>query len=119
VKADALTDTAEQDLNYLARDRTARIWGSASNKFMDSGGNIPSGQSAIVAERRPEFVNGVLIGGPANVTGGAQTASILNGARGVGGGMNITINMPPGSNGQDVVNAIKKYERTAGPGWRS
>jgi hypothetical protein len=33
--------------------------------------------------------------------------------------MNITINMPPGSNGQDVVNAIKKYERTAGPGWRS
>jgi hypothetical protein len=27
--------------------------------------------------------------------------------------------MPPGSNGQDVVNAIKKYERTAGPGWRS
>jgi methyl-accepting chemotaxis protein len=119
VKADALTDTAEQDLNYLARDRTARIWGSASNKFMDSGGNIPSGQSAIVAERRPEFVNGVLIGGPANVTGGAQTASILNGARGGGGGMNITINMPPGSNGQDVVNAIKKYERTAGPGWRS
>jgi hypothetical protein len=29
--------------------------------------------------------------------------------------MNVTVNMPPGSNGQDVVNALRKYQRRAGP----
>ncbi len=31
----------------------------------------------------------------------------------------VTINMPPGSNGDDVVAAIKKYEQRNGAGWRN
>jgi hypothetical protein len=118
---------AEAWLAHLARARTAVITakGQGSLGFMknDAGGHIPSGEIHEVAEKRAEFVNGVLIAGPADVTSGAQTGRILGSMRSApatgGGGMNIVINMPPGSNGQDVVNAIKKYERTAGPGWRS
>jgi hypothetical protein len=32
---------------------------------------------------------------------------------------NVTINMPPGTNGSDVVNAIKRYEKTNGTSWRN
>lgn len=32
---------------------------------------------------------------------------------------NITINMPPGSDGQDVVEQIRRYERSNGNGWRN
>lgn len=31
----------------------------------------------------------------------------------------VTINMPPGSNGQDVVRAIQDYEKRNGKGWRT
>jgi hypothetical protein len=118
---------AEAWLAHLARARTAVITakGQGSLGFMkdDAGGHIPPGDVHEVAEKRAEFVNGVLIAGPADVTSGAETGRILgrmgSAPQSGGGGMNITINMPPGSNGQDVVNAIKKYERTAGPGWRS
>jgi hypothetical protein len=118
---------AEAWLAHLARARTAVITakGQGSLGFMkdDAGGHIPSGEIHEVAEKRAEFVNGVLIAGPADVTSGAQTGRILGSMRSApatgGGGMNIVINMPPGANGQDVVNAIRKYERTAGNGWRS
>jgi hypothetical protein len=33
--------------------------------------------------------------------------------------MNVTINMPPGSNGHDVVAAIQQYEKRNGKSWRS
>jgi hypothetical protein len=42
--------------------------------------------------------------------------------KGVGGGgsvYNVTINMPAGSNGSDVVNAIRRYEKTNGTSWRN
>ena len=42
--------------------------------------------------------------------------------KGVGGGgsvTNVTINMPPGSNGAEVVNAIRRYEKTNGTSWRN
>jgi len=75
---------AEALLQELVRQREARVRvrviTPGGGGFFDSGGHIPAGQSGIVAEKRPEFVNGVLVAGPANVTGGAQTASILNGA---------------------------------------
>jgi len=51
--------------------------------LFDSGGRIPAGQVGVVAEKRPEFVNGklvtrpTLVAGPANVTGGSSTAGIL------------------------------------------
>lgn len=53
------------------------------NDNRDSGGFIAAGRSALVAERRPEFVNGALVTvptivyGPAQVTSGARTQAIL------------------------------------------
>lgn len=54
----------------------------------DSGGHIASGQIGLVAEKRPEVVNGqlvtrpTLVPGPADVTGGSSTASLLRRAQG-------------------------------------
>jgi TP901 family phage tail tape measure protein len=50
-----------------------------------------------------------------------QQQKALFGGNGLGGGgpVNVTINMPPGSNGADVVNAIKRYEKTNGTSWRN
>ncbi|MES2488650.1 MAG: tape measure protein [Pseudomonadota bacterium] len=48
--------------------------------FFDNGGTIPDGYTGAVAEKRPELVNGVLVKGPANVTGGAQTAKMMGGS---------------------------------------
>lgn len=49
--------------------------------FFDGGGHIPRGKFGIAAERRSEFVNGVLVPGPANVTGGAETARMMGGGQ--------------------------------------
>jgi TP901 family phage tail tape measure protein len=50
-----------------------------------------------------------------------QQQKALFSGNGLGGGpaINVTINMPPGSNGSDVVNAIKRYEKTNGTSWRN
>jgi hypothetical protein len=132
IQADALTDQAEQDLAYLARDRTSRIFAVGGGvRVMDSGGNIPSGQSALVAEKRPEFVNGVLVNGPADVTGGAETGRILGRMGGAGGRSSgavsntysITVNVAPGgdpaSTGRALVEAIQDYERVNSSRWRA
>jgi hypothetical protein len=131
IQADALTDQAEQDLAYLARDRTSRIFAVGGGvRVMDSGGNIPSGQSALVAEKRPEFVNGVLVNGPADVTGGAETGRILGRMGGVGRSSgavtntySITVNVAPGgdpaSTGRALVEAIQDYERVNSSRWRA
>lgn len=71
-----------------------------------SGGPVGAGQTYLVGEQGPEEVtfgaNGYVT--PTNQLGG--------------GAMHVTINMPVGSDGNDVVSAIKKYERRNGPGWR-
>ena len=52
-------------------------------RVMDTGGRLGPGQSAWVAEKRPELVNGMMvhtpayITGPADVTGGAATAALF------------------------------------------
>ena len=90
---------AEAWLAHLARARTAVITakGQGSLGFMkdDAGGHIPAGQIHEVAEKRPEFVNGVLIAGPADVTSGAETGRILGRMGSGGGGATIynTINV--------------------------
>jgi hypothetical protein len=125
-------EAAERALAILTRNRTVSVQiesrggpGYSKDKWFASGGPIPGakGEPVPITAHGGEFMlsanvvdaikqgrptSGLSMGGGA---GGGTTAG--------GGGMNITINMPPGSNGQDVVNAIKKYERTAGPGWRS
>lgn len=51
--------------------------------LFDAGGAIPAGQVGLVAEKRPELVDGrlvtrpTLVAGPAKVTGGADTARMM------------------------------------------
>lgn len=51
--------------------------------LFDAGGHIPAGQIGVVAEKRPELVDGklvtrpTLVSGPADVTGGAATAKMM------------------------------------------
>lgn len=47
--------------------------------LFDKGGVIPSGSAGIVSEYGDELVNGVLVKGPATVTGREDTARILKG----------------------------------------
>jgi hypothetical protein len=115
---------AEAWLAHLARARTAVITakGQGSLGFMkdDAGGHIPAGEIHEVAEKRPEFVNGVLIGGPADVTSGAETGRIL-GRMGSGGGGN-TIVFAPQISAMDAASfspafmqrLMNEFERTMG-----
>lgn len=53
----------------------------------NNGGYLGAGQVGLVAETgRPEFVNGVLVGGPANITSSQKTGEILRN----GGGSGVT-----------------------------
>jgi hypothetical protein len=70
-----------------------------------AGGPVAAGASYLVGERGPELLT---LG-----TGGYVTP---NSALGSGP---IIINMPPGSDGDDVIAAIRRYERRNGPGWRN
>ncbi|HEY9147869.1 MAG TPA: hypothetical protein VIQ22_02570, partial [Gammaproteobacteria bacterium] len=91
------------------------LWGGASaggkggglqSLFFDAGGRIPAGALGIVGEKRPEFVDGqlvtrpTLIEGPANVTGGAATAKMLNTAP----AMQVAMRRPSQAVGQPKVN---------------
>lgn len=69
------------------------------------GGPVTAGSPYIVGEHRPELfvpnASGTII--PRVPTGGTT----------------VIVNMPPGSDGDDVVNAIKRYERRNGTAWRN
>jgi hypothetical protein len=110
---------------------------SDDNPFLcawkDAGGVTGPG-GGIVAERRPEIVNGrYLVTQPTvvppgtRVTSGARTARILHtrGARGLrrhdsGGGVpsssvtNVNLHLPAGANGADVVRQVKRFQRRNG-----
>lgn len=88
----ALSDLLSQLGNMFLNQAFQMIWNGKSGSggvggwlagLFDAGGNIPSGQLGVVAEKRPEFVNGKLVTrpsivkGPANVTGGAATSALL------------------------------------------
>lgn len=102
-------DAVEAALNNLARNRTMSL------DIVAKGG---AGYSNL-----PHFDKGGVVPGPkgaptlAVVHGGEEV--VANGGNGGGGPVNVTINMPPGSNGDDVVRAIKKFEQRNGPGWRT
>jgi hypothetical protein len=109
----------ESRLNQLARNRVVSIGGQLVGGGLRNemegrmqeraaGGPVTAGTPYIVGERGPEIV----------VPGRSGTV-IPNNRIGVGGGVNVTINMPPGSNGHDVVAAIQQYEKRNGKSWRS
>jgi len=78
------------------------------------GGPVNAGTPYLVGERGPELF---VPTGYGNIMDNVATMrSLTSGTNvGVGGGVNVTINLPPGSNGEDVVDAIRRYERRNGP----
>jgi hypothetical protein len=70
-----------------------------------------------------EFASGGVVPGPM----GAPKLALVHGGEtilpthqsGWSGGMNVTIIMPPGSDGDDVVDKIREYERRNGTSWRN
>jgi hypothetical protein len=123
-KAELIAQLREGDIAtveaYLARLREGvtvpvRFAGQGGVGFEKraAGGPVRAGQPYLVGEKGPEIVvpgqSGTVI--PNNRIGGGSGVG--------GGGMNVTINMPPGSNGQDVVAAIRDYEKRNGKSWRS
>lgn len=107
---------AEAAFNNLTRNRTMNVdivsrggAGYDGGRFGTgaTGGIVTRPTMALIGEAGPEAVV------PLNQMPGA---SPLNGGGSV---TNVTINMPPGSNGDDVVRAIQKFERRNGPGWRA
>jgi hypothetical protein len=146
IEAQALTDQAEQDLEYLARDRNARInaqvrarggiglpeegEGDASNRA--SGGPVVGGNLYEVGEGgKPELLDA---GGRTYLIPGNQGGMVRPAVNGGGAGgrssggttsntYSITVNVAPGgdpaSTGRALVEAIQDYERVNSSRWRA
>jgi uncharacterized protein YutE (UPF0331/DUF86 family) len=104
----------ESRLNQLARNRVVSIGGQLVGGGLRNemegramGGPVTAGTPYLVGERGPEVI----------VPG--RSGTVIPNHRLGGGGVNVTINMPPGSNGHDVVAAIQQYEKRNGKSWRS
>ena len=80
-----------------------------------AGGFAPQGQVTLVGERGPELF---IPSSSGTVVNALSTEHAL-GAGGGGNTMTVNITMPAGSDGADVVEAIRKYERMNGTGWRN
>ena len=136
IKADANTTAAENELNNVARERTAMItaklnpnYGAALGPILRFGvsdrGGVVQPPGAVAAERRPEFIrlpggeSGLLIA-PAlvppgtQVTSGAETERILRERAATPNVTNVTVNMPRGSRPDDVMRAADRYARRNG-----
>ena len=82
------------------------------------GGPVNAGTPYLVGERGPELF---VPSGYGKIIDNMATMATLTGGTPVagGGGVNVTINLPPGVNGDDVVDAIRRYERRNGPIFQS
>jgi hypothetical protein len=80
-----------------------------------SGGFAPGGRATLVGEHGPELF---IPSSSGSVVNALSTSHAMAGGDG-GSTMTINITMPPGSDGADVVEAIRKYERMNGTGWRN
>ena len=83
-----------------------------------NGGPVNANAPYLVGERGPELF--VPTGYGKIVDNMTTMASLTGGTPVTGGsGVNVTINLPPGINGDDVVDAIRRYERRNGPIFQS
>jgi phage-related minor tail protein len=81
-------------------------------KARASGGPVSAGEQYLVGEKGPEIVR---MGGNGTVYTAGETAGMLGGGGNI---YNVTVNganMTP----NELVAAIKQYEKRNGPGWRS
>lgn len=93
------------------------IMGTTFAGAFDEGGYIPNGQMGIVSEYGDELVNGVLVKGPASVTGREDTARIMNNSTtsnnssSVGG---VTVIQNITANGDKAIENMVKTAATQG-----
>ena len=80
-----------------------------------SGGFLPAGRVSLVGEHGPELFAPSSSG---SIVNALSTEHALGGGGG-GNTMTINITMPPGTDGAGVVEAIRRYERMNGTGWRN
>jgi hypothetical protein len=82
------------------------------------GGPVNANSPYLVGERGPELF---IPTGYGKIIDNMATMATLTGGTPVAGGngVNVTINLPPGVNGDDVVDAIRRYERRNGPIFQS
>jgi TP901 family phage tail tape measure protein len=128
--ADAISGPFKTAFNFISD-----AWNNTVGKLSWSvPGWVPIiGGNKIEAPKLPRFAEGGIfntgMGGGSGLAVLHDNEMILNpqqqkalfSGNGLGssGSINVTINMPPGSNGSDVVNAIKRYEKTNGTSWRN
>jgi hypothetical protein len=128
--ADAISGPFKTAFNFISD-----AWNNTVGKLSWSvPGWVPIiGGNKIEAPKLPRFADGGIfntgIGGGSGLAVLHDNEMILNpqqqkalfsgGGLGGSGAINVTINMPAGSNGSDVVNAIKRYEKTNGTSWRN
>jgi hypothetical protein len=127
IKADATnTAAASAELDAVAnKNRTAAINASVGKvTYRAGGGTVRPGEDlTVVGEEGPELVS---LPAGSHVYPNGQAPSPRAGAgsssgtplAASGGPTNITVIMPPGSDGRDVVRQIKRYERYNGTDWR-
>lgn len=124
--SDALSKGLPQGIPMMAQAAASgaqiasAIGGINYSGAYDKGGYIPAGSFGIGSEKRDEFINGVLVKGPARITGGRDTERKIEAAASGGGGMNITIHQTITGNGDQALaevvnratqNAITEVQR--------
>ena len=126
--SDAMSKGFPQNIPLMAQAASAgaqiasTIGGLNYSGAYDKGGYIPAGSFGVGSEKRDEFINGVLVKGPARITGGAQTEKKIEAAASGGGGMTVYITQNIQGNGDQALaevvdratkNALNEVQRDA------
>lgn len=107
--SDAMSKGFPQNIPLMAQAASAgaqiasTIGGLNYSGAYDKGGYIPAGSFGVGSEKRDEFINGVLVKGPARITGGAQTEKKIEAAASGGGGMTVYITQNIQGNGDQAL----------------
>ena len=73
-----------------------------------AGGPVSAGRAYLVGEQGPELI-------VPNASGMVLTAGQTQAALGGGATYNVNVHMPPGADGEQVVSALRRWERANGP----
>lgn len=125
--SDAMSKGFPQNIPLMAQAASAgaqiatSIGGLSYSGAYDKGGYIPAGSFGVGSEKRDEFINGVLVKGPARITGGSATEKKIEAAANGGGGdMYVTIHQTITGNGDEALakvvdkatkNAVNEVQR--------
>lgn len=107
--SDAMSKGFPQNIPLMAQAASAgaqiasTIGGLNYSGAYDKGGYIPAGSFGVGSEKRDEFINGVLVKGPARITGGTQTEKKIEAAANGGGGMTVYITQNIQGNGDQAL----------------